>query len=163
MILTVVTFIRLISQARFTFATAFKLETVKSDEMFKDVMNTYRLSDEWMQTFMYNDYLFILAFTALFYLSIKVIVYSDKVKKRSFLGIFSVIPGFFSALQNLLALEIVNHSGLGNHFSAYVITVWIKWIVFIPFIILCLIALRLQIKRLLGKTAAVTKDDKLTP
>lgn len=158
LLITVAAFVRLESQAKFSIDIAFQLETAKSDEMFRQVMNANGLSDDWMESYIYNDYLFILAFTTLFYLSIKTIIYSDKVKKRSFLGIFSLIPGFFDAAQNLLALEIVNHNGLGKHFSAYEITVWIKWIVVIPFIILCFIALRLQINRLLNKTTVDKKD-----
>lgn len=162
-VITIAMYINMISQVKFKFGIAFQLEKANSDEMFKYVMRNYNLTDNWMQTYIYNNYLFILAFTILFYLSIKVIIYSDKVKKRSFLGIFSVIPGFFDALQNLLALEIVNHSGLGIHFSAYIITVWIKWIVFIPFVVLVFIAMRIQILRLFVKTTAINKEEDIKP
>lgn len=155
---TIYAIIRLISQPKFTFEAMFDLEKAKSDESFRSAMTIHGLTDQWMETFMYNDYILILAFTALFYLSIKVIVYSDRVKKRSFLGIFSLIPGFFDTLQNLLALEIVNHNGLKSHFSAYTTVVWIKWMMFIPFVILVLFALKIQILRLFKKTAAVQEE-----
>ena len=105
-VITIAMYINMISQVKFKFGIAFQLEKANSDEMFKYVMRNYNLTDNWMQTYIYNNYLFILAFTILFYLSIKVIIYSDKVRKRSFLGIFSVIPAFLMRCKIFLRSKL---------------------------------------------------------
>lgn len=158
LVFTIIAFVHFILQPKFTFGVFFNFEKATSDEAFRTVMRQHNLTDVWMETFIYNDYILILAFTMLFYLSIKVIVYSGKIKKRSFLGIFSVIPGFFAALQNLLALEIINHNGLRGHFSAYSTVVLIKWVALVSFLVLCIVVLNIQITRLFRKTTAVNKD-----
>lgn len=154
--ITILSFINLISSTKANLTSLYKLELATSDTTFRGIMRQYELTDVVMENVIYNDYLYILSYTLLFYLSIKVIIYSEKIKKRSFLGIFTILPGCIDTLQNLLALEIINHSGLRSKFYVYEYLIWIKWLIIIPFIILVIIALRIQLLRLFTKTAATT-------
>lgn len=154
--ITILSFINLISSTKANLTSLYKLELATSDATFRGIMRQYELTDVVMENVIYNDYLYILSYTLLFYLSIKVIIYSEKIKKRSFLGIFTILPGCIDTLQNLLALEIINHSGLRSKFYVYEYLIWIKWLIIIPFIILVIIALRIQLLRLFTKTAATT-------
>lgn len=159
LIATIATFLYLVLGGQVSLMALYELEVANSDAALKSVMTQFALNDVIMEKSIYSDYIYIVCYTTLFYLSLKVVMYSERFKKRSFLGIFTILPGFLDTLQNLLALEIVNHSGLGTHFSAYVIAVWTKWVTLIPFILLVIYAFKIQIERLSTKTAATTEKD----
>lgn len=155
---TIGLFVKLITSSNSSFLILYQLELSDSDEAFRKVMLQNNLSDVLMEKIIYNDYLYIIAYTILFYLSIKVVIYSDRFKKRSFLGIFTIIPGFFDTVQNLLALEIVNHSGLNANFIYYQYLVWVKWITITPFIFLVLWALKIQLLALQKKRSPAVEN-----
>lgn len=77
----------------------------------------------------YLDFIYILVYTLLFYLSFR--IFDDslnlKLKKKHFL--ICLIPGLIDIVENIMLLSLLKNPALPNLFSAYQLVVIFKWTV----------------------------------
>ncbi|NND50978.1 MAG: hypothetical protein HKN54_01145 [Flavobacteriaceae bacterium] len=77
----------------------------------------------------YLDFIYIVVYTLLFYLSFR--IFDDslnlKLKKKHFL--ICLIPGLIDIVENIMLLSLLKNPALPNLFSAYQLVVIFKWTV----------------------------------
>ncbi len=147
-------FFTMASDPQYDVLAMLKLEFARNDAHFLAVMQEYGYSEEWLEMMIYMDFAFLVTFSAIFYFSLKLLMAAGKVKRRSFLGLFCLLPGLLDVVENILMLQIINHGWLGEQFQHFINVVWMKWIIVIPFILLSLVAVRHQVLRLFSSTTA---------
>ncbi len=156
-----VVFAIMASDPKYNVAAMLQLEFAHNDAHFFDIMSEYDFTADWLEMMIYLDFAFLVTFTALFYFSLKVLMAAGKVRRRSFLGLFCLVPGALDVIENILMIQIIQHGGLQDKFQYFSNVVWMKWIIVVPFIILTIIAARHLFLRLFKKQPQKKTDNDL--
>jgi hypothetical protein len=84
----------------------------------------------------YYDFLFIVAYSILFYLTYRVFQSSMRIPVSKFWIILCLFPGVFDIIENILLLNLLNNSESTWLFNAFWLVVRAKWTFVIPFVLI---------------------------
>lgn len=137
----VVIFGVLLSDTRYNVATMLELEFAPTQKTFFATVEDSGYTKAFLEKCIYIDYVFIVAFTSLFYFSI--IILKAKYKELAFYcRPFMFVPGLLDVIEDTIMLCLVRHGEVSRlTYNFQVITVYSKWILVIPCSILVIMAL----------------------
>lgn len=123
-----------------------KLEFAKSPGAFFNVIEHYNYSDTLLRKYIYIDFIYIVAFSAFFVMSLRLVFELAELDKKNHYLLFCLVPGAFDVIENLLMLYMIrNNSIAGYGFDVFVAVVIAKWTCVIPFILMSLIVVVYQL------------------
>lgn len=82
------------------------------------------------------DFLFIIAYSSLFYLAYRVFQSSMRIPTSKILVMLCVFPGVFDIIENILLLSLLNNPDSNWLFNTFWIIVRAKWTLIIPFVLI---------------------------
>lgn len=84
----------------------------------------------------YYDFLFIIAYSILFYLAYRVFQSSMRIPISKLGVIFCLVPGLFDVFENIILLSFLNNTDSLGLFNTFWLMVRAKWTFVIPFFII---------------------------
>jgi hypothetical protein len=135
----------MLSGPRYNVFAMLKLEFAKSQHDFFVTQNKYNYSDDLLTIYLYLDFLFIVTFSALFCMSLRLLLELAEIRGKNYFLLLCLIPGFFDVIEDLLMLYMIHYDGISKlGFSTFVGVVVLKWVTVIPCILMSLAVLVYQ-------------------
>lgn len=98
----------------------------------------------------YYDFLFIIAYTILFYLAYRVFQSSMRIPVSKLGIILCLVPGVFDIVENILLLGLLNNTDSTGLFNVFWLVARVKWTLIIPFFIINVTILVYYLLRLIN-------------
>ncbi|HEU0136791.1 MAG TPA: hypothetical protein VFQ50_05830 [Flavobacterium sp.] len=129
-----------------------KLEFSKTQRAFFDVIQDYGYSDKLLNIYLYLDFVFIVTFSALFCMSLRLIFELMELRGKNSYMLLCLVPGILDVIEDVLMLYMINNDGISDMgFSVFVGVATLKWTTVIPFILMSLVVLIYQISVRISK------------
>ena len=126
-------FILLLSDTRYSVPAMVKLEFAQTQHYFFSVQRAYNYSDELLATYIYMDFVFIVAFSALFCFSLLVLMAIRKKRIEPWHLVLCCLPGMLDITEDLLMLKMFHDDGISeNLFNTFIAVALSKWILVLP-------------------------------